>query len=77
MNKHQSSTKILIMCHYLICCKLTFNLHRNIKLDILNINITKLYLKFFFKIHFENSYLYAQNKFASYITIHLHNFFCM
>ncbi len=39
MNKHQSFTKSLIMYHYLICCKLKFDLHRNNKLYALNIHI--------------------------------------
>ncbi len=38
MNKYQTSTKILIMHHYLIFCKLTFDLHINIKLHTLNKN---------------------------------------
>jgi len=48
MNKNLSSTKPLIMYHYLICCKLKFNLHRNYKLYVVNIHIiTNLYLKIF------------------------------
>ncbi len=54
MNKHQSSTKILIMYHCLICCKLKFNLHRNSKLYVLNIHInTNLYFKFFLNLILE------------------------
>jgi len=45
MNKHQSFKGILIMDHYLICCKLTFDLHGNKKLYILNTN----YYKFIFQ----------------------------
>jgi hypothetical protein len=29
MNKHYNYAKILIMYHYLICCKLKFNIHLN------------------------------------------------
>ncbi len=50
MNKYQSSTKILIMHHYLICCKLTFDLHINFKLHTLNINDFKYFLKLYFEI---------------------------
>jgi hypothetical protein len=42
MNKHQSSTKILIMRHYVIWGKQTFDLHRNIKLHIVNMNYYKI-----------------------------------
>ncbi len=37
MNEHLSFSKILIMYHYLICYKLTFDLHDNYKLHILSI----------------------------------------
>ncbi len=74
MNKNQSSTKILIMYHCLSFCKLTFDLDRNIRLHILNINyyktIFEVKLNFILKLKIQ--YLYAQNKFASYIIIHLH-----
>jgi hypothetical protein len=50
------------MYHYLIYCKLTFNLQRNNKLYILNLHYYKLIfqkiLKFYFEIKF--LYLYAQ-----------------
>ncbi len=53
MNKHQSSTKILTICRYFIFCKLTFDLHTNIKLHILNINYHKIRFQNFFKFYFE------------------------
>jgi hypothetical protein len=62
------------MYHYLICCKLTFDLQRNNKLHILNLHYYKFifqnFLKFYFEIKF--LYLYAQKKFALYISIHFH-----
>ncbi len=74
MNKNQSSTKILIMYHCLSFCKLTFDLDRNTKLQILNINYYKIIfeIKLNFILKLKIQYLYAQNKFASYIIIHLH-----
>ncbi len=74
MNKHEISTKLLIMCNYLICCTLTFHLQRNNKLHILNRHYYKLIFQNVFNFYFEIKfkYLYAQKIFASYITIHLH-----
>ncbi len=74
MNKHQSSTKILITYDYLICCKLTFDLPKFTKLHILNINYDKLMFQNFLKIYFEIKILIfiCTKKFVSYITIHLH-----
>jgi hypothetical protein len=66
INKHQSSTKILIICHYFICCKLTFNLHKNIKLHILNINYHKFKFQIFLEIYFEIKiliFISIENKF--------------
>ncbi len=53
MNKYQTSTKILIMHHYLIFCKLTFDLHINIKLHTLNKNYIKNIFQNFLKLYFE------------------------
>ncbi len=58
MNKHISSTKLLIMFDFLICCKLTFDLY------------FKNFLNFILKLKF-NIYMHKKI-FASYITIHLH-----
>ncbi len=44
MNKHQSSTELLIMYHCLIFCKLTFDLHRNTRLHILNKKLLENYI---------------------------------
>ncbi len=56
MNKHYTSTKLWIMYHYLIFCKLAFDLQRNNKLHILNLHYYKLiyqnFLKFYFEIKF-------------------------
>jgi len=50
------------MYHYLICCKLTFDLQRNNKLHILNLHYYKLIFQNFLKFYFEIKilYLYAQ-----------------
>jgi hypothetical protein len=71
INRHWSSTKILIMYHYLICCKLKFNLH----IIIIGCSEHAHYYNFIFQIFFQFFsikfyYLYAQKIFASYITIH-------
>jgi hypothetical protein len=62
------------MYHYLICCKLTSDLQRNNKLHILNLHYYKLIFQNLLKFYFEIKvlYLYAQKKFASYISIHFH-----
>ncbi len=61
MNKHLSSTKLLIMYDYLICCKLTFSLQRNNKLHIFNIHYYKLiFQNFIFKLNF-NIYRHEEN----------------
>jgi len=65
---------MLIMYHYLMCYKLTFDLHRNNKLHVLNINYYKLIFHNFLKIHFEIKFLIficTKTLFASYIIIHL------
>jgi hypothetical protein len=49
MNKHKNSMKLLIIFHYLICCKLTFDLERKNKLHILNIHYYKCIFKNFLK----------------------------
>jgi hypothetical protein len=69
MHKNNSSYitihlyRILIMYHYLICCKLTFYLHKNNKLHTLNINDYKyifqnLIFKFNFNIYMPKKYLH-------------------
>jgi hypothetical protein len=52
------------MYHYLIFCKLTFDLQINNKLHILNLHYYKLIFENFFKFYFETKflYLYAQKK---------------
>jgi hypothetical protein len=57
MNKHQSSTKILIMYHCLIFCKLTYDLDRNTRLHILNMNYYKIIfeIKLNFTLKLKNS----------------------
>ncbi len=72
MNKYQNFTKSLIMYHYLICCKLKFDLHRNNKLYVFNIHIIlNLYFhKFYFKT--KVYYLYAHTKIASYIITNIY-----
>jgi hypothetical protein len=76
MNKHSSSTKLLIMHSHLICCILAFDLQINNNLHILNIHYHKLVFQNFFKFYFEIKfkYLYAQIIFSLYITIHLHKY---
>ncbi len=54
MNQNKNFTKILIIYHELIFCKLTFYLHKNNKLHILNINYYKLIFKKFLKLDFES-----------------------
>jgi len=41
------------MHHHLICCKLTFDLHRNNKLHILKIDYFKYIFHNFLKLYFE------------------------
>jgi hypothetical protein len=64
------------MYHYLICCKLIFDLQINNKLHILNLYYYKLIFQNFLKFYFETKllYLYVQKRFASYINIHLHKY---
>ncbi len=71
MNKHYS-TKSFIMYHYLIGCKLKFNLDRNNKLYVLNIHIIiNLYFKFsliFLKLKFtiymhKNPFIYINKNY--------------
>jgi hypothetical protein len=52
------------MYHYLIFCKLTFDLQRNNRLHILNLHYYKLIFENFFKFYFETKFLflYAQKK---------------
>jgi hypothetical protein len=52
------------MHHHLICCKLTFDLHRNNKLNILKIYFLKYIFQNFLKLYFEIIIiiLYAQKK---------------
>jgi hypothetical protein len=41
------------MYHYLICCELTFDLQRNNKLHILNLNYNKVIFPNFLKFYFD------------------------
>jgi len=61
------------MYHYLIFCKLTFDLQRNNKLHLMNLHYYKLIFQNFLKLFFEIKYLhlYAQKKFI----IHNHSFY--
>jgi hypothetical protein len=52
------------MYHYLIFCKLTFDLQRNNKLHLMDLHYYKLIFQDFLKFYFEIKYLhlYAQKK---------------
>jgi hypothetical protein len=51
------------MYHYMICCKLTFDLQKNNKLHIVNLNYYKLIFKNFLKLYFEIKFNIYMHKF--------------
>jgi hypothetical protein len=60
------------MYHYLICCKLTFDLQRNNKLHILNLHYYTLIFQIFLKFYFETKFLYLYAQFFCVLYISLH-----
>ncbi len=63
------------MYHYLTCCKLKFDLHKNNKLYVLNIHIIlKLIFQKILKFYFKTKvyYLCAHTKIASYIITNIY-----